>query len=207
MDAAESGRVAVAVVALLVAAGAAAPPTEAAVSVEGAATAGTKGGATPGVLGASTASATATVGASTPSAPGDDGPTADPPGGDQTATPGGEGPDINESEPPFDARTDGESLVIVVENGSTRLTARVNYSLLAGLPEPGQLRLRATGDLGDERVVALTAGVRFEGAPSASAFAADPLSYVEVLYDYRFSLPFPTSPDEVVDDRRRVGAI
>jgi hypothetical protein len=78
---------------------------------------------------------------------------------------------------------------IVVGREGPRIDLTIHRSLLGTPTDPGALGLEAVGSTTEYRVVALRAGVVFEGVDDPVAFLLDPFARFRVVFAYTLSLP------------------
>ncbi|PSP82349.1 hypothetical protein BRC83_09480 [Halobacteriales archaeon QS_1_68_17] len=79
--------------------------------------------------------------------------------------------------------------LIEVGDKETQLGVLLNLSFFMNLPGPGTLRFASYGLLDDQRIVAVSIALDFEGTGDLPSFFGDPLSRFQVKNEFSLQLP------------------
>jgi hypothetical protein len=107
--------------------------------------------------------------------------------------------DGTDAEPPTVADQGGGRYRIHVATGDPRMIVDLDLSLLRSPLDPGGLTMSSVGTIGDERVVSVAIGVRFDGVDDAGTFFEDPFEGFAIVSRSTLSLPFPTTTEAIVE--------
>jgi hypothetical protein len=106
------------------------------------------------------------------------------------ATPGETTPTrLNGSSNVTSEQVGDHTYLIEVGDKETQLGVLLNLSFFMNLPGPGTLRFASYGLLDDQRIVAVSIMLDFEGTGDLPSFFGDPLSRFQVQNEFSLQLP------------------